>query len=331
MWNGSVKHARLVKGSLSEPSVSRQWLVRVSMAAFAHGLASHRHRGAPVRLPLQPHAKIPPANMPVAPQLRRLRRRGWLVRGARANQIYQSKPIAPNSNPVNNLSPSAAVQYNGSSHADRPGADQYHRRRPRRQRRRILDAAREAAARGADLVVFPELSLTGYPPRDLVEKPSFLERSAVRAGTPRRARPPRSASPSSSATSAAPHASTGKRATNSAAVLERGQIVFRQTKMLLPTYDVFDEARYFVPAERETSSPSAARPIALTICEDAWNDKQFWERRLYRRDPVEELAQRRRAHPHQHQRLALPHGQARAAPRDLRRHRPPPPACPSST
>ncbi len=64
--------------------------------------------------------------------------------------------------------------------------------------------------------------------------------------------------------------------------------------------------------------------VALTICEDAWNDKQFWERRLYPRDPVEELVARRRADSHQHQRLALSHGQARAAPRDLRRHRPAP-------
>ncbi len=82
---------------------------------------------------------------------------------------------------------------------------------------------------------------------------------------------------------------TGKTATNSAAVLEGGKIVFRQNKMLLPTYDVFDEARYFVPAERQDLCEIRGRKVALTVCEDAWNDKQFWERRLYRRDPVEEL------------------------------------------
>jgi NAD+ synthase/NAD+ synthase (glutamine-hydrolysing) len=60
--------------------------------------------------------------------------------------------------------------------------------------------------------------------------------------------------------------------------------------MLLPTYDVFDEARYFVPAEHQSLCPIRGRTVALTICEDAWNDKQYWERRLYRRDPVEELA-----------------------------------------
>ena len=82
--------------------------------------------------------------------------------------------------------------------------------------------------------------------------------------------------------------------------------MFRQTKMLLPTYDVFDEARYFVPAEAQSVCASAdSGPVALTICEDAWNDKQFWERRLYRRDPVEELAQPARRLLDQHQRLAL--------------------------
>src|SRR5262249_54520888 len=84
--------------------------------------------------------------------------------------------------------------------------------------------------------------------------------------------------------------STGKHATNSAAVLGEGRVLFRQTKMLLPTYDVFDEARYFAPAEGQTLFRLHERNIALTICEDAWNDKQFWQRPLYRRDPVQELA-----------------------------------------
>jgi len=83
--------------------------------------------------------------------------------------------------------------------------------------------------------------------------------------------------------------SCGKRATNSAAVLVKGEILFRQTKMLLPTYDVFDEARYFMPAESQLLLTLNQSKVALTICEDAWNDKQFWERQLYRRDPVDEL------------------------------------------
>jgi NAD+ synthase/NAD+ synthase (glutamine-hydrolysing) len=153
----------------------------------------------------------------------------------------------------------------------------------------IVKFTREAAGLGADLVVFPELSITGYPPRDLVEKPTFVERSeqaverlvaetaalklAIVGGYVGRA-----------------ESHTGKRAANKAAVIRGGQVLFRQTKMLLPTYDVFDEARYFVPGDSQSVFALDGLPVALTICEDAWNDKQFWERPLYRRDPVQELA-----------------------------------------
>jgi NAD+ synthase (glutamine-hydrolysing) len=151
--------------------------------------------------------------------------------------------------------------------------------------------ARDAAARKADLVVFPELSVTGYPPRDLVEKPSFVERSeaavlrlaeqtrdlplAIIAGYVGRSRE-----------------STGKQATNSAAIIQCGKVLLRQTKILLPTYDVFDEARNFAPGERQDVWRAPAQTIALVICEDAWNDKDFWTHRLYGRDPVDELMQR---------------------------------------
>jgi NAD+ synthase/NAD+ synthase (glutamine-hydrolysing) len=152
----------------------------------------------------------------------------------------------------------------------------------------MIGMARRAAEGGARLVVFPELALTGYPPRDLLEKPSFYERSEEEQkrlaaatedlditlvyGTVR---------PSES--------SAGKRAINVAEVLERGATVFRQAKMLLPTYDVFDEGRYFLPAQKQELCTIRGASVALTVCEDAWNDKQFWERRLYQRDPVEEL------------------------------------------
>src|SRR5690242_2941149 len=152
----------------------------------------------------------------------------------------------------------------------------------------MVSVTRQAARLGADLVVFPELSITGYPPRDLVEKPTFVERSeeqlkrlvaetadlpiALICGYVGRS-----------------ESRAGKGVTNSAAILERGNIRFRQTKMLLPTYDVFDEARYFMPGERQQLYTLNRTQIALTICEDAWNDKQFWERQLYRRDPVDEL------------------------------------------
>src|SRR5437588_4836187 len=130
------------------------------------------------------------------------------------------------------------------------------------------------------------MSVCGYPARDWVEKPSFVERSrkavesiaqqtrgvAVICGFPTRA-----------------EVETGKSVMNSAALLRNGKIEFVQSKMLLPTYDVFDEARNFAPAREQSLLPFCGRQMALTICEDAWNDKQFWNRRLYRVDPVEQL------------------------------------------
>lgn len=152
----------------------------------------------------------------------------------------------------------------------------------------MVDLAHRAAANGAQLIAFPELSITGYPPRDLVEKPSFvansentLERMAIETG----------ALPLAIVTGyvGASHSKTGKCATNNAAVLYHGEVVFRQTKALLPNYDVFDEVRYFAPAERQSVFPIFQRQLAIAICEDAWNDKGFWKHRLYERDPVDDL------------------------------------------
>ncbi|MSV35258.1 MAG: NAD+ synthase [Bryobacterales bacterium] len=153
---------------------------------------------------------------------------------------------------------------------------------------RMVRSARDAAARGAEAVVFPELSLAGYPPRDLVEKPSFLD--ASERELQRLARETRALDVSVICGYVGrSDAETGKRALNRAALIERGEIVFRQSKMLLPTYDVFDEARYFRPAERQHLCTLRGTPVALTICEDAWNDRDYWKHRLYQRDPVEEL------------------------------------------
>src|SRR5262249_15277418 len=137
-------------------------------------------------------------------------------------------------------------------------------------------------------VVFPELSLTGYPPRDLVEKPSFVEANERELARLARETANLDLSVVCGYVAKA-DAETGKRILNNAALIERGEIVFRQSKMLLPNYDVFDEARYFHPAEKEFLCTLRGQPVALTICEDAWNDRQYWKRRLYQRDPVEEL------------------------------------------
>ena len=154
---------------------------------------------------------------------------------------------------------------------------------------RIAASARAAAARGADLAVFPELALTGYPPRDLVEKPSFLERTALALEQLAAATRDLPLGLIAGYVGRAP-AGSPRRATNSAALIEGGEIRFRQTKMLLPTYDVFDESRNFQPAASQEICEFRGLRIALSICEDAWNDKQFWERPLYTKDPVADLA-----------------------------------------
>jgi NAD+ synthase/NAD+ synthase (glutamine-hydrolysing) len=146
--------------------------------------------------------------------------------------------------------------------------------------------ALDARERGAELVVFPELAVCGYPPRDLVEAPAFVARSrqvleelaaeisgiAIIAGLP----------------TPAAH-ETGKTVMNSAALLREGRIDFIQSKRLLPTYDVFDEMRNFSPALTQSLLCLGGKAVALTICEDAWNDKAFWSRRMYGHDPVEDL------------------------------------------
>jgi NAD+ synthase (glutamine-hydrolysing) len=153
----------------------------------------------------------------------------------------------------------------------------------------MVRSAHDAVTSGAGVVVFPELSVTGYPPRDLVEKPTFVERSELAL---ERVASQTAGLDLTLVCGYVGHAEspTGKHAANNAAVIRGGRVLIRQTKMLLPTYDVFDEARYFVPGESQSVVSLDGTPVALTICEDAWNDKQFWERPLYRRDPVQELA-----------------------------------------
>ncbi|HZQ56098.1 MAG TPA: NAD+ synthase [Bryobacteraceae bacterium] len=156
---------------------------------------------------------------------------------------------------------------------------------------KILDFARQAERRGAELVAFPELALTGYPPRDLVEKHSFLERTAKTLDCLARDSAGLDVTLVVGYVGKSPK-TAAIRAQNAAAVIEQGQIVFRQCKMLLPNYDVFDEGRFFQPADSQDVCTIRGCRVAIAICEDAWNDKQFWERRRYSRDPIEELAQK---------------------------------------
>ena len=153
---------------------------------------------------------------------------------------------------------------------------------------KIVDFSHRAQAAGAGLILFPELSVCGYPPRDLVERPSFVARN--RETVERIAAETRGIAVICGLVTAA-HSDTGKAVMNSAALLMDGKVAFIQSKMLLPTYDVFDEMRNFAPAKSQELFSFCGNRMALTICEDAWNDKRFWRKRLYTVDPVESLIQ----------------------------------------
>ncbi|MEM6287749.1 MAG: NAD+ synthase [Bacteroidota bacterium] len=152
----------------------------------------------------------------------------------------------------------------------------------------VLRDARRAAEAGADLAVFPELCLTGYPPQDLLDRPAFLDAvdDAVQhlaeaappglgllVGAPRRNDTP-----------------VGKRLFNMALLIDGGEVVGEAAKMLLPTYDVFDEVRYFEPAP--SCQPLAFRGLRLGVhvCEDMWNNEEQAPYHLYAQNPIDALA-----------------------------------------
>ena len=183
---------------------------------------------------------------------------------------------------------------------------------------KILAAYQRGVDAGAEMVLCPELSVTGYPPRDLLLKKGFitrnlelLDRLASATGKvglmvgfvgKNEVRP-------------------GREVTNSVALLQNGKIVTTRSKTLLPTYDVFDEDRYFEPATENLPADFDGAKIGLTICEDIWNDEDFWTERRYHHNPPVELAEAGRAHPVQHFRLAVESRQKQNSLRDAAQHR----------
>ena len=153
-------------------------------------------------------------------------------------------------------------------------------------REKLLSAYAEAVARGAEFIVAPELFLCGYPPRDLLLRADFiaanlaaLEDTAQGVG----------AVPLCLGYVEKNSERPGRALKNAAAVLQNGKIIWRTAKSLLPTYDVFDEDRYFAAAGNVAPFVFNGKKLGITICEDIWNDEDFWPERLYRRDPVKEL------------------------------------------
>jgi len=158
-------------------------------------------------------------------------------------------------------------------------------------RRLILDSYHALVAQGAELVVYPELVICGYPPRDLLFKRRFvpdieatLADIALQIGDV----------PALIGTVATNHAPEGRRFFNAAAFCQQGRVVSVAHKCLLPTYDVFDEDRYFEPA---SSPPSIitlnGKKIGITICEDIWTHPQLASRNLYHFQPLQWLSTQR--------------------------------------
>jgi NAD+ synthase (glutamine-hydrolysing) len=153
----------------------------------------------------------------------------------------------------------------------------------------IIRGARNAQAAGADLVVTPELALMGYLPRDLLMSPGFVRRSCqvlTRIAVELKDAPPMLVGV------ATPNPSDmGRPLFNSAVLLKDGLVGPAFHKTLLPTYDVFDEDRYFEPAKEPGVLELNGCRLGISICEDVWNDRDFWHRRRYHHDPIEQLAQ----------------------------------------
>ena len=152
----------------------------------------------------------------------------------------------------------------------------------------ILEAYKRGVAAGAEIVVVPELAITGYPPRDLLLKAHFIHRNLEALALLAKATGETALLVGYVGRSLKDH---GRALTNSVAVLQRGEIVGHRDKTLLPTYDVFDEDRYFEPAHQNLPIEINGRPIGVTICEDLWNEEEFCRERRYASKPPEALVE----------------------------------------
>jgi len=152
--------------------------------------------------------------------------------------------------------------------------------------RKILAAYERASAAGVEVLLTPELAVTGYPPRDLLLKPDFVtENLAVLDRLAAATRATALLVGFVGRNEVRP----GREVTNSVAWLQQGKILVTRAKSLLPTYDVFDEDRYFEPGMSNKSWVADGRKLGLTICEDIWNDEDFWPERRYQNNPIRPL------------------------------------------
>jgi len=148
---------------------------------------------------------------------------------------------------------------------------------------KALHAYADAARQGAEIVLFPEQTFAGYPAKDLLTRPNFIERNQATLHEFARAT---ASGPVAVIGFPEPHAGPGHRLYNSAAVCRDGRVDQIYRKWLLPTYDVFDEDRYFDEGDESLVIEVDGRRVGVTVCEDIWNDELFWSHRLYTRNPI---------------------------------------------
>ena len=154
-------------------------------------------------------------------------------------------------------------------------------------RTKILEVTHDAREAGAEIVVFPEMSLCGYPPMDLVDQETFIDENLRSLRRLQQELPPAIAAVVGYV--GRNHETGGKSLKNVASIIRDGTIQFHQEKRLLPTYDVFDEARYFEPGRTSRTWTNGDHQIGIAICEDIWWESEPDPDRRYPVDPVRDL------------------------------------------